>query len=121
MLKRRFLEPSHGIRAKKSKCLNVAALAAAVALTLPARAADERAIKTRVAPIYPELAKRMHTGGVVKFEASVDPDGKVTGVKTLSGNRALSQAAEDAVTKWRFVSAPAASTVQVDLNFTVAP
>jgi len=38
-------------------------------------------------------------------------------VKTLSGSHALSTAAEDAVSKWRFVAAPAPSTVDVDVNF----
>ena len=35
-------------------------------------AAEERAVKSRVAPVYPELAKRMKIMGVVKVEATVD-------------------------------------------------
>jgi TonB family protein len=97
--------------------LRLAALAAAVALSIPARAGDERAVKSRVSPVYPELAKRMRIMGLVKLEATVDADGKVTSVKTLSGSHALSPAAEEAVTKWRFVSASAPSTVEVNLNF----
>jgi hypothetical protein len=38
------------------KALQVAALALMVALAMPGRAADERAVKSRVAPVYPELA-----------------------------------------------------------------
>ena len=102
------------------KALQVAALALMVALAMPGRAADERAVKSRVAPVYPELAKRMRISGVVKVEVTVDPDGKVTDVKTLSGSPALSLAAEDAVRKWRFVSGPAVSTVDVDINFAMA-
>lgn len=99
------------------RCMQAVALAAAIAVTIPARASDERAVKSRVSPVYPELAKRMRITGMVKVEASVDAAGKVTGVKTVSGNRALSSAAEDAVSKWKFVSAADASTVDVDVNF----
>jgi TonB family protein len=91
-----------------------------VALAAPVGAAGERAVKSRVAPIYPELAKRMKITGVVVIVATVDPDGKVTDVKTISGNHALSIAAEDAVRKWRFVPADAISTVNVELNFALA-
>ncbi len=90
------------------------------ALALPGRAADDRAIKSRVPPVYPELAKRMKISGMVKVEATVDADGKVTDVKTVSGTRALGQAAEDAVRKWRFAPGSGVATVDVDINFTLA-
>lgn len=85
-----------------------------------ARASDERAVKSRVAPVYPEIAKRMRIGGVVKLEATVDAEGKVTDVKAVSGNQMLSVAAEDAVRKWRFVPAGGQSVVDVTLNFEAA-
>jgi TonB family protein len=50
----------------------------------------------------------------------VNPDGKVTDVKTLSGNHMLSIAAEDAVRKWRFVPASGQSTVNVSISFALA-
>lgn len=96
-----------------------AALALALVVTLSAHAED-RAVKSRVAPVYPEIAKRMRIGGVVKVEATVDADGKVTEVKTVSGNSMLSSAAEDAVRKWRFAAGTAESKVNVDLNFALA-
>ena len=108
-----------GFRGRGFNWLLAATLAVVGAVSIPARAADERAIKTRVAPVYPELAKRLRISGLVKVEATVDTDGKVTAVKTLTGSHALSQSAEDAVSKWRFVSATAVSTVDVDLNFTL--
>lgn len=93
------------------------ALALILTMTLPARAADERAIKSRVAPVYPEIAKRMKIGGVVKLEATVDAEGKVTGVKTVSGNRMLADAAENAVKQWKFVPASGEANVTVEVNF----
>ncbi len=95
-------------------------LALVVALATPGRAAEERAVKSRVAPAYPELAKRMKITGMVKVEATVDPDGKVTDVKTVEGNHTLSPAAEDAVRKWRFAPGPSSSVVFVEVNFGVA-
>jgi TonB family protein len=93
------------------------ALALALAFSVCVRAADERAVKTRVAPVYPEIAKRMRIGGVVKLEATVDAEGKVTDVKAVSGNQMLSAAAEDAVRKWKFVPGSGQSIVNVNLNF----
>ena len=97
--------------------LQAASLALAVALAIPAIAADVRPVKSRVAPIYPEIAKRMKIEGMVKIEATIEPDGKVSDVKTISGHRALAPAAEDAVRKWRFVPAPSQSTITLDIVF----
>lgn len=101
------------------RLMQVAALALMVSLAMPARAADERAVKSRVSPTYPEIAKRMRIGGVVRLAVTVDPDGKVTDVKPLSGNNMLSVAAQEAVRKWRFEPGPGVSTVEVALNFSL--
>ena len=95
-------------------------MALVVALALTASAAGERAIKSRVPPVYPELAKRMKIMGVVKVEATVDADGNVTGVKTVDGNRMLSPAAEEAVKKWKFEGGDGVATIQVELKFALA-
>jgi TonB family protein len=97
-----------------------AALALLLAMAIPARAANDRAVKSRVAPVYPEIAKRMKISGVVTVQATVDPEGKVTDAKAVSGNRALSPAAEEAVRKWRFAPADAQSTVMVEVTFALS-
>jgi TonB family protein len=97
-----------------------AAVALLLALAIPARASDDRAVKQRVAPVYPELAKRMKITGEVTVEATVDPEGKVTDVKAISGSKTLSPAAEDAVRKWRFVPGPDISHVDVSVKFEMA-
>jgi TonB family protein len=108
---------SNWLRKNLHCLLKTAAIALAVVLALPAVAADQRVVKSRVSPVYPEIARRLRISGVVKVETIVDPEGKVSSVKTLSGNMMLSPAAEDAVRKWRFAPAPAESTVDVDINF----
>jgi TonB family protein len=119
MLKSHLVHTGRKLGGARIVWFQAAALALALAVTIPARAGDDRAVKSRVAPIYPELAKRMRITGLVKVEASVDADGKVTAVKTVSGNHSLSSAAEDAVSKWRFVPGSGPSTVDVDVNFTL--
>ena len=99
------------------RLIQAAALALMMSLVMPARAADERAVKSKTPPTYPEIAKRMKISGVVKLTVTVDPDGKVTDVKPLSGNGVLSIAADEAVRKWRFAPGPGASTVEVAVNF----
>ena len=93
-------------------------LVLAVAMTIPAWA-GVRPVKSRVEPIYPDLAKRMKVEGTVKLEVTVDADGKVTDVKKVSGNSLLTFAAEDAVRKWKFESGAGATTVEVSLTFAI--
>ncbi len=95
-------------------------LALAVSVAVPARAGGERAVKSRVAPVYPELARRMRITGSVRVEATVNSEGKVLSVRTVSGNYALSPAAEEAVSKWRFAPGTETSTVDIDINFNLA-
>jgi len=102
-----------------ARLLPATALALMVAMALPAFAGD-RAVKQRAQPTYPELARRMKITGVVVVTATVDAAGNVTDVKTVSGNRMLAVAAEDAVRRWKFVPGPGESTETVDLNFTMA-
>ena len=105
------------LRPTGTRLMHAIVLALMVALVIPAMAADARAIKSRVAPVYPEIAKRMRVGGVVKLEATVDAEGNVTGVKMISGNSLLAFAAQDALRKWKFESGPGVSKVEVSLNF----
>ncbi len=56
-------------------------------------------IKT-VAPVYPKLALRMGTEGIVIVEATTDTEGRVTQTKVLKSVRALDKAACNAIKKW---------------------
>jgi len=99
------------------RVFQAAALALVLAMAMPARATDDRAVKSRVSPIYPEIAKRMRIAGAVRLEAIVDAQGKVTDVKTISGNHMLAVAAEDAVRQWKFVPGASDTSVNVEVNF----
>ncbi len=75
-----------------------------------------RAIE-KVAPVYPELAKRAHIKGVVKLEVVIRPNGSVKSTKALGGSPALIEAAMDAVRKWKFETASEETTEVVQLTF----
>jgi TonB family protein len=99
--------------------LHALVLAMVFAFSAPAHAAGDRSVVSRVPPVYPELAKRMRISGQVKVEATVDADGKVTAVKTVSGSKMLAPAAEDAVKKWKFESGAGTGTAEVDVTFSL--
>jgi TonB family protein len=78
-----------------------------------------RAIVTRVAPAYPELARRMHVGGKVMLLVTIQADGSVSATKVESGHALLTAAAEDAVRRWHFSPNPEATESEVEVNFTL--
>lgn len=82
-----------------------------------ASAASDRKVASKVAPVYPELAKKMHLHGVVKVEAVVRPNGAVKTTRVLGGNPVLVDAALEAVAKWKFEAAQAESTEVVQVTF----
>jgi TonB family protein len=119
MNNKRFVFLPNWLRRAGLRLVQATALALVVALAMPARAADARAVKSRIPPAYPEIAKRMRISGMVRLAVTVDPEGKVIDVKTLSGNTMLSIAAQEAVRHWRFKPGPSESTEEVALNFTL--
>jgi len=77
-----------------------------------------RKVKSKVAPAYPELAKRMNVAGKVKIEVVITPDGRVKSTRVIGGHPLLVQACQDAVKEWRFASAPEETTQIVEFEFT---
>jgi TonB family protein len=77
----------------------------------------ERKVVSKIAPFYPEIARHMHLGGVVKLEIVVRANGRVKSTKVLGGSPALIQSATDAVQKWRFEAAPEETTEVVQIAF----
>jgi TonB family protein len=75
--------------------------------------AAARKVKTRVEPLYPELAKKNNISGSARVELLVTPEGKVK-----NGNPVLVQAAVAAVTKWKYEPAAEESTIVVKFDFT---
>ena len=78
---------------------------------------DSRKIVRKVMPSYPEIARRMQLSGSVKIMATVGPDGNVKTTQPMGGSPVLIQAAQDAVSKWKFSSASAETRELIELHF----
>ena len=101
-------------------CLSLVLIACFGSLAVAQSAGDnnvDRKVATRVAPVYPELAKKMHIHGAVRVEAVVRPNGTVKSTRVLGGNPVLVEAAQDAVSKWKFEPAQGETTEVVQLAF----
>jgi TonB family protein len=80
----------------------------------------KRKVKSKVAPAYPELAKRMSVTGKVKIEVVITPDGRVKSTRVIGGHPLLVQACQDAVKEWKFAPAPEESTQIVEFEFSAS-
>lgn len=76
-----------------------------------------RKIKTRVSPVYPDIARRFSISGVVRLAVVVAPNGNVKSTKVLGGHPVLVNAAEDAVKKWKFEPAAEENSGVVEVTF----
>ena len=82
-----------------------------------AQDALDRKVKSKITPIYPEIARKMNLAGVVKLEVTVSANGTVKDTKVIGGNPILVNAAADAVKKWRFEPANDESVGVVEFKF----
>src|SRR5947208_4356716 len=56
----------------------------------------------KVAPVYPQAALQVRKQGSVELIATVAKDGKISGIRVLSGDAVLAKAATDAVRQWKY-------------------
>ena len=77
----------------------------------------ERKVISKVTPLYPDLARRLNLRGVVKLLVLIEPDGRVKSTEVMGGNPVLTQAAVDAVRKWRYEAAPEQTRGVVEIRF----
>lgn len=81
---------------------------------------SKRKVKTKVSPVYPELARRMSVAGKVKIEVVISPDGHVKTTRVVGGHPLLVQACQDAVKEWKFAPASEETTQIVEFEFRAA-
>jgi TonB family protein len=100
----------------------IALLAVMVAVQTASAQDDEaaRKIKTRVAPTYPELARKMNVSGTVKVQVTIAANGSVKSAKALGGHPLLIESAVDAVKKWKYEPGKDETTTIVQFNFNPA-
>ena len=93
------------------------ALLTAQTQSTQAREELTRKTKTKVAPVYPDVARRMSITGTVKVLVVVAPNGNLKSTKVVGGHPLLVNAAMDAIKKWKFEPAPEESTGIVEFKF----
>ena len=107
----------------RSRWVRISVAAAAAALFMSGfviaqqSTTDEGKVKSKLAPAYPELAKRMNVAGKVKIEVIITPDGKVRSTRVVGGHPLLVQACQDAVKEWKFFPAPEETTQVIEFDF----
>jgi len=79
-----------------------------------------RKVKSKAAPVYPELARRMSITGVVKVQITVATNGTVKNAKLVGGHPVLANAAMEAVKKWRYEVSNEETTGIVEFRFDAA-
>lgn len=80
-------------------------------------ASVSRKVKSKVAPIYPELARKMAISGTVRVAVVVGSNGSVKSTKVLGGHPLLIDAAVDAVRKWKFEPGADDSSGVIEFKF----
>jgi TonB family protein len=78
---------------------------------------SQRKVKSKVAPAYPEIARRIGLTGTVRLEIVVAPNGSVKETKVIGGHPILVTAAQEAVKKWKFEPSSVESTGTVEFKF----
>jgi len=76
-----------------------------------------RKVIYRVAPAYPDLARRLRVIGAVKLELAIRANGSVKSIKVVGGSPILIDAATAAVGKWKFEAGAEETTEIVQLVF----
>jgi TonB family protein len=76
-----------------------------------------RKAKTKVTPVYPDVARRMSIAGTVRLAVVVAPNGTVKSSKPIGGHPVLVNAAMDAMKQWKFEAAPTESSGVVEFKF----
>ena len=76
------------------------------------------------APVYPDMARRMRTSGLVSVEVIVDETGKVISARAISGPAALRDVAVQAANRAKFSPTklsgqPVKISGRIDYNFTL--
>ena len=77
----------------------------------------ERKVRIRVAPVYPEIARKMRLSGLVRIDVVISANGIVKETKVIGGHPILVTAAVDAVKKWKFDPAAGETTGILEIKF----
>jgi TonB family protein len=101
-------------------CLGLLAVAFVFVIAPRPAFGDEegsRKVKTRVSPVYPDLAKRMKIAGTVKVEVVIAANGNVKSTKVIGGHPLLVETSVEAVKKWKYEPSGGDTVETVEFKF----
>jgi TonB family protein len=108
------------VHMKRFLMIAMLAIVTGAVTTSSSRAADQDSLRKttkKVAPVYPESARKMLLMGTVRLTALVSADGRVKSTETLGGHPLLVAAATDAVMRWKYQIAEQESREMLVFNF----
>jgi TonB family protein len=108
------------VHVKRFLMIAMLAIVTGAVTTSSSRAADNDSLRKttkKVAPVYPESARKMLLMGTVRLAAQVSADGHVKSTESLSGHPLLVAAATDAVMRWKYQTAERESREMLMFNF----
>jgi TonB family protein len=76
-----------------------------------------RKIVNKIAPSYPEIARKMNVQGNVRLRVTVARSGTVRSIEALGGGPVLIKAAQDAVYKWKWERSPEETKESIEFHF----
>lgn len=82
-----------------------------------AQGPNVRKVISRLAPVYPQVARTMKLSGTVKLDVLVEPAGNVKAVQIKGGNPLLAQSAQNAVRGWKWERSDRETTEHVECYF----
>jgi TonB family protein len=105
-------------KGKELRILGGTLLALALSLAgASVHAQENRKALSNPAPIYPEVAKRLHLVGVVKVQVVIGPDGRIKEKNFIGGHPVLVNAVEETLKNWKYAPASGETTTQLEFNF----
>jgi TonB family protein len=109
------------MRMMKTKWFVAVAAVLAIQLTstalVRAQSEEKRPVKHLVAPVMPELAKKLSLSGTVRIEVVIAPDGTVKRTRVVGGHPVLAAEAERAAQRSTFEAGPRETTETIDFKF----
>jgi TonB family protein len=80
-------------------------------------ATPDRKIRTKVTPVYPELARKMNLIATVRVQVTIAPSGVVLQAKPLGGHPLLIEPSVEAARKWRYEPGGGTSTATIEFHY----
>src|SRR6266446_6258790 len=79
--------------------------------------ASARKVVTKVAPVYPQMARSLNLSGTVRLEVLVESGGNIKSVQVKGGNPLLVQSVQSAVQGWKWEKADHDTTERLEFHF----